>query len=245
MGFLGMFKKKESLDYSSPTPEISKNLQNLPPIEPDVEKGKLPPPFPDEGIPNELSKEENYPSKAKLPEDPHHYDSEETLCLDLRPKKEEDIVEAQATEQSEELSRPNIVVKKPDAESMPNIVVHKEPEIKKEEMSSLPSFTSEEKVSFDDLPSFDEGDLQQESSTKENLSVPETVQEIYVEKHKYTNIITEWKNHVSELHKKVKSEKSFDHYDDKLQSLCTKANTSFARMQKNFVKMEETLSQNQ
>ena len=72
----------------------------------------------------------------------------------------------------------------------------------------------------------------------------ENVSEIFIEKHKYASMITSWKNEIDSLKKKTQAEKSFDHYDDKLQSLCTKANLSFARMQKVFAQSEKILLNN-
>jgi hypothetical protein len=276
MGFLDFFKKKQSFDS---TLESTAHLSDLPPIEPDLDSGKLPPPFPEQGIPqtlSDISSSQEIPSPAKLPEDAHHYDSQEAFCLDLRPKSvslQDDVGVLKKTNGDYEVVlQKNIVVKKQENESefqeVPNVVIHKEINAEKKteflssrdefnaesesNISSLPSFSSQEEISFENLPSFDDEDLRdapssqeesaqaQENDFQQNMS---TIQEVYVEKHKYTKIITEWKSCTQELHKKVKAEKSFDHFDPSIQSACTKSNISFAKIQKAFAKIEETLSQ--
>jgi hypothetical protein len=108
-------------------------------------------------------------------------------------------------------------------------------------------FVSKDDVSFDDLPSFSEEDLS--SVPPEVVSFPERpdledVSEIFVEKHKYAKMITSWKQEVDLLKSKLDSDKSFDHFDSKLQTLFTRSNLAFAQIQKKLLFAEKVLSQN-
>jgi len=200
--------------------------------------------FESENIQKENSNFINLPSAHALPEDEHHYDSEETLCI---PSKDEfnqishlknEVLKQEST--NDDIKEP--VVKEEEKEPVKNVVKQVPKPIPKPVSNVF--IKNEQTISFDDLPSFSDEELADE--TPEMMSLPinpklENVSEIFIEKHKYAAMITSWKNEIDSLKKKTQAEKSFDHYDDKLQSLCTKANLSFARMQKTFAQAEKIL----
>jgi len=108
------------------------------------------------------------------------------------------------------------------------------------------NFNNESKVSFDDLPLFSDEELADESP--EVISFPDhpnlaDVRDIFVEKHKYAKMFTSWNHEVDELRKNSQAEKSFDHYDEKLQSSFTRANVAFAQIQKKLLFAEKILTQ--